>query len=523
SKQKLSISVFSQRYILLVIALGLALVGFLVPHEASGEGFQIVGPGGGGAMFHATISPHNANEALIACDMTGSYITHDGGKSWRMFNLRQPANFFVFDPLLPHTMYAGNDGLWRSEDDGESWKLVWPRPSTVTGIQMSSDHSDETIVSDHNDLGTIVALAIDPSDSSMLFAGAVKDRGAQNRTEMSSSGALFLSTDGGEKWEQLHDLPGVPTHIWVDPHSDRKDRDLYVGGKWGITVRHFGKWQDRSAPKGVEFSDVSAGFSDTHGAMIYATSSAGMFLSNVGGNSWVSSSLPGSGAQVRAIATSLNHPESAYVSYRQLQLDGKTWMGVARTHDSGRTWKLLWKETKTTSSPNIHDAWISKDLGPDWGENPLGIGVAEQNPDMAYGTDYGRTMITTDGGATWDAAYSKKVPGAAWTSTGLDVTTNYGYLYDPFNADRRFIPTTDIGLFRSEDKGRTWERSMKGVPEAWSNTVYWVVFDPAVRGKMWGVMSGTHDLPRPKMWRTRSTLKYHGGVCISLDGGKTWK
>jgi len=132
-------------------------------------------------------------------------------------------------------------------------------------------------------------------------------------------------------------------------------------------------------------------------------------------------------------------------------------------------------------------------------------------------------MITADGGTTWHAAYSKQTSGGDWTSTGLDVTTNYGYLFDPFDAKRRFIPTTDIGLFRSEDSGRSWTRSVNGVPEEWSNTTYWVAFDPAVKGKMWGVMSGTHDLPRPKMWRHTPVTRYRGGVALSVDGGRTWK
>jgi len=183
---------------------------------------------------------------------------------------------------------------------------------------------------------------------------------------------------------------------------------------------------------------------------------------------------------------------------------------------------LVWKEDKT-ASPNIHDAWISKQIGVEWGENPLELGVAEQDPDVCYGTDFGRTMITTDGGATWNGAYSTKLASGDWVSTGLDVTTNYGYLLDPFDASRRFIPTTDIGLFRSEDKGHSWTRSIVGVPKKWSNTTYWVTFDPAVRGRMWGVMSGTHDLPRPKMWRNRSVTEYRGGVCSSVDGGRTWR
>ncbi len=505
SMEKKTIS--SRGWMLLVLT---ALICLFSPTAHAGD-FTKVGPGGGGAMFHATISPHDPSEALVACDMTGAYITHDGGRSWRMFNLRSPVKFFVFDPVQPHTIYAGTEGLWRSTDDGGSWKLVWPTPSTIRGIHMSSDHSDEVIVSDQNLMGQIVALAVDPADSHTLVAGIIKEGNA----------AVFLSKDYGGTWVKAHDLPEVPLRIWIDPHTNKSDRDIFAAGKSAFTVRIRGKWQDRPAPKDASFTDVSAGFSE-QGVMLYASSAVGIFVSKDGGASWTSSSLPGSSATVRAIATSLTHPESAYASYSHLQLDGKTWMGVARTRDGGLTWSLVWKEDKT-ASPNIHDAWISKQLGPDWGENPLGLGVADQDPELCYGTDFGRTMITSDGGATWRGAYSKKVPGGDWTSTGLDVTTNYGYLFDPFDANRRFIPTTDIGLFRSDDKGRSWTRSVTGVPEEWSNTTYWVTFDPAVRGRMWGVMSGTHDLPRPKMWRSTSVTKYRGGVCSSVDGGRTWK
>jgi photosystem II stability/assembly factor-like uncharacterized protein len=477
------------------------------------EEFKVVGPGGGGAMFHATISPHDPNEVLVACDMTGAYISHDGGQSWRKFNLRGTVSFFTFDPVQPQTIYAGTKGLWRSTDDGESWKLIWPRPSMVAGISMNSDHADETIVSPSNSMGDIVALAIDPADSRTLVAAGVKDGKA----------AVFLSKDNGLSWGKDHDLRGAPRRIWIDPNSRKDDRDLYLGGDGGIAVRQGGQWTERPAPKSVSFTDISAGFSVAHGVTIYGSSTQGVFLSRDGGASWVPSPLPGKGAEVRAIATSLNHPESAYASYSHLQLDGESWMGVARTRDGGRSWTLVWKEDGKESAPNVHDAWISQELGVTWGENPLGLEVADQDPELCYGTDFGRTMLTIDGGANWHAAYSKKLPGGEWTTTGLDVTTNYGYMFDPFDANRRFIPTTDIGLFRSEDGGRSWTRSMTGVPQAWSNTTYWVAFDPAVRGRMWGVMSETHDLPRPKMWRRASVTQYRGGVCTSMDGGRTWK
>ena len=99
--------------------------------------FRIIGPGGGGATFHPSISPHDPQTVLVSCDMTGSYITHDAGKSWRMFNLRGVVEFFVFDPLDRKVIYAQSNGLWRSQDEGETWRLVYPSPSSVKSIKMS--------------------------------------------------------------------------------------------------------------------------------------------------------------------------------------------------------------------------------------------------------------------------------------------------------------------------------------------------------------------------------------------------
>ena len=474
--------------------------------------YTVIGPGGGGAMFNPTISPHNPAEVLVSCDMTGAYISHDGGHSWRMFNLRGAIQLFAFDPVQPHVIYAANHALWRSNDDGESWNLLWPKPTTIRGVHMNSDHAEENILAAPDPIGEIVSLAIDPQNSHRLYAG----------TNNQKKPALFSSTDDGRTWKKETDLPDTPHHIWIDPNSTRASRTLYVAGKQWVTVRQQGHWRPRPTPGEASFTDISVGFASPTTATFYATSGTQIFVSHDAATTWTSSPLPGSGAEIRAVATSRNHPQIAYASYSQLQLDGRKWLGVARTSDAGVHWQLVWKED-TTVAPNVHDAWIAQQFGPDWGENPLALVVADQDPKLVYGTDLGRTMVTTDGGGNWQAGYSTKNARGAWTSTGLDVTNSYGYLVDPFDSNRRFIPTTDVGLFRSEDKGLSWTRSLLGVPEDWSNTTYWLVFDPEVRNKMWAVMSGTHDLPRPKMWRKTSTDTYQGGVCVSIDGGRTWK
>src|SRR5438876_1522929 len=174
-----------------------ALLGFLLLANGNGDtprpgNFRIIGPGGGGAMFHPTVSPHDPNTVLVSCDMTGAYITHDGGKSWRMFNLRGVVEFFVFDPKDKNVVYAKATGIWRSKDGGETWSLVYPKPSAVKVIRMNSNHSDEDIIADPDPLANISAMAVDPENSKTFFVAS------GNRAK--GVFALFSSHDAGDTW-----------------------------------------------------------------------------------------------------------------------------------------------------------------------------------------------------------------------------------------------------------------------------------------------------------------------------------
>ena len=103
------------------------------------DGWRIIGPGGGGSLFHPTVSPHDSRTALVACDMTGAYLTHDGGAHWRIVNLGETVRFFVFDPIDANVIYAKALGIFRSADTGETWKRFFPRD--VQKITMGDDHA----------------------------------------------------------------------------------------------------------------------------------------------------------------------------------------------------------------------------------------------------------------------------------------------------------------------------------------------------------------------------------------------
>ena len=97
---------------LIALSVALALTSGATQHGAAGPGqWRVIGPGGGGAQFFPAVSPHDSSTVLVACDMAGAYITHDGGRSWRMFNLRAPARFFAFDPLAQKSPFRQGQAL----------------------------------------------------------------------------------------------------------------------------------------------------------------------------------------------------------------------------------------------------------------------------------------------------------------------------------------------------------------------------------------------------------------------------
>jgi photosystem II stability/assembly factor-like uncharacterized protein len=490
--------------------------------------FTVIGPGGGGSLYNPTINPSDPDTVLTSTDMTGAYITHDGGRSWRMFNLRGAVNFFAFDPKTPHTIYADTIGLWRSIDNGKSWKLVYPRPSHITGLNTSNDNGGVVIMAKPDPLGTITAFAVDPADSNTLYAAADKQKNS----------ALWVSRDYGKTWKKQASLPETARRLWVNPHSPASARKLVLMGTGfaeivtGSDVKKIqlpGSAADRHSPYTfIESARVSAGFTASGTPVLYVVSKTGGSVSTDGGEHWHAFALPGKFAStgkkggVSAIATSLNHPETAYLSIRAVQLDGVTSFGVMKTVDAGRTWKFSWKESGHQTAPNLHDAWITKRFGPGWSRNPQNMAVDDGNPNLVYASDAGRIFKTDDGGKEWNQQYSHRVSGG-WTTAGLDPTTCYGIFFDPFDHNHQFIAYTDIGLFSSDDGGKSWNSASIGIPDKWVNTTYWLVFDPKVKGLMWAANSYDHDLPRPKMWRHESVTDFDGGVVRSTDGGKTWE
>jgi photosystem II stability/assembly factor-like uncharacterized protein len=488
--------------------------------------WRILGPGGGGAEYIPRVSPYDQNLVLVACDMGGGYVSEDGGSSWREFNIRGRIREYAFDSQDPNTIYAVNTLLWRSGDRGRTWNLVYPEPQNIHGFEpLGDDEAAMSPVLRPWRTVPVSAFAVDPGNSNDLY--------------LSSGGTLMKSRDRGRSWNKVATLPGAPSKIVVDPRSPANRRRLYlVSGGW-TAVWDSEKLLNFSKPSEPSWIyDSAIGFPASGPAVMYVivdfrmrngALSGGLLVSKDDGASWQPAyggllDLRMNGSKefpsLAALALCSSHPDVLYVSLTRMQLPGDRWVfGVAKSTDGAAHWQMVWQENDKPAA-NVFDAWTSEAFGPGWAENPINLSVQPSNPNVVYGTDYARTMRSTDGGKTWAAVYSHRI-GTGWSTTGLDVTTAYSIFFDPFDSKKQFIAYTDIGLFRSEDGGTSWIYSSKGVPRTWRNTTYWVAFDPQVKGRMWAAVSGTHDLPRMKMFK-KGTAAFKGGVVKSEDGGKTW-
>lgn len=223
-----------------------------------------IGAGGGGAMFSPAICPHNADYAYVACDMTGSYVTHNGGESWRMFSLRGPVSYFVFDPLDSNIVYANSIALFRSTDHGNTWKIIYPAPADIKGILSKGDHGEESVVTNDSTFRNVLALAVDPENSMKLHAAISIDNIV----------GYYFSDDQGGHWTREKDLENGVKNIFIDPSSPEEKRTLYITGKNSITVREKGTWKTYAGPVNVSaFSGFAGGFDKLHNIyIIYAIS-----------------------------------------------------------------------------------------------------------------------------------------------------------------------------------------------------------------------------------------------------------
>src|ERR671912_338450 len=179
------------------------------PETGNGSDWSKLGPGGGGATFFPTFSYHTEKEFLVRCDMTGSYLTKDGGESYHQINFPNGANSFAFDPHDNTTIYIGSSSLNRSTDGGKTWEQIFPVKEEIVSEKYEGDHANYSFKTVSTSLynsgsGDINRIKVDPVKEDMLYFSMEK--------------AFYYSNDHGKTFNRK-DLDQAVDFIYTNPGS----------------------------------------------------------------------------------------------------------------------------------------------------------------------------------------------------------------------------------------------------------------------------------------------------------------
>ena len=202
-------------------------------------------PGQIGKMIVHPTNPEIAYAAVLGNAFApnperGIYRTSDGGKTWKQALKKDGDTGAIdvcFDPANPRILFAAlwqtrrrpwnytsggpGSGLYRSEDGGDTWKLLGPKPAVPS--EPTGKNKDTKKEGDHPDNGLPdgiwgrVGIAVAPSDSRRVYALIEADKGG-----------LYRSDDGGDKWELVNGGRYLRQRPWYfsTVHVDSKNPDV---------------------------------------------------------------------------------------------------------------------------------------------------------------------------------------------------------------------------------------------------------------------------------------------------------
>lgn len=505
------------------VAAALCLMGHAPGAEAAGPSWRPVGLTGGGALYRLSISPHDPQLVAIACDMSGAYLSRDGGRTWRMIHHRQLRGCTVcaaaFDPLDANRILApsgwGAD-LRVSTDGGETfrpWLGGRPPWRSRPGV-----------------------LYMDPEVRGRVLVGT--DRG------------LWVTDDDGQTWRQARGVTGVV--LGVAQRRGGADARAYTVGTADGVFRADASCETFEAarhglPDGrlLAFAGGSTGKVTRLYASVQCTLkggrlAGGVFVSDDGARTWRRAMTPEINTQTRRsskwangdlpqyphLATTDLNPDRAYAYGAGTSYMPPNHSTVYRTDDAGRSWRAVLFSDPRFKAFNAEHDWLTRGVGQRWQSVPNAMAVAPGDPDVVMTCTGMFVSRTEDGGGFWKVCHARPAPNtskgkdASWVNNGLVVTSTWNYAIDPHEPNRHYICYTDIGFARSLDAGRTWIWQGHDLP--WHNTVYELAIDPATPGRMWGAFSNTHDIPNGNIIHGRHGVHTSGGVARSDDFGVTW-
>jgi photosystem II stability/assembly factor-like uncharacterized protein len=370
---------------------------------------------------------------------------------------------------VDHTVYAGlrGQGVYRTVDGGDSWRVVGPGNWVVVDLALSPDPADPT-----------------------LFATAGL---------WTSGYSVYRSPDGGDSWEDITPawsaLPHPPA-LAVSPHFATDETLYLLGGlqtyrstDGGDTFAELGGWFE-----GREVTDLA--FSPAYAAdqtLFALVAGEGLYRSVDGGTDWDYCGPAGLSGGLSAFAVS---PD--------LENDG---MLVALSAEGGRL-------------------YTSGDGGDTWSPGSLILDAAGQHT-LLFSPTFADDRILLAASSADPGAYRSDDGGVTWSPVGwYDPEKAYrggfigggifGLALAPDDAwDARAFAGTSSGIYCSQDRGVHWWQHNDGLARLTVRALASAPGDPGT------LLAGTGFFEHLR-YDTTTPVESDGNLQLSTDGGQSW-
>lgn len=249
-------------------------------------------------------SPFSPDEFILATFANGIYGTTNNGDSWQQTTINS-GNYqaFSYDPANPSILYtASGRNIMKSVDSGGAWDIIY------------TDTRGEGIV----------ALAVDPYDSSRIYAGT-------------TGGTILKSLNYGNDWSVKHVINDAVRTIFFRADDSRVvyvvttgkgiERTPDGGETWVSLLKNVTTFPGAGVVYQVAFSKKAP-------LVMYSATNYGLLKTTDGGDSWqsIKTLIPANSVPVRTVGVDPENAQILYFTVNNL---------LHKSEDGGTTWRTI--------------------------------------------------------------------------------------------------------------------------------------------------------------------------------------